>query len=445
MSTDARGIERYRGLLVVLATALAARLAFGLLTARTYDYDEFVILLLARDFARGEVPYRDFMFFHPPGALVIFRVLEPLTGIWWQAGRAVSVVADTITAGLIWVVASAIYERRLATAAGLLYAFSPVSLIAAVRVGQDPIITMLGVAGLALLVRQAGTWPAVAAGVLLSIGIWIKYPALYFAPVYLLAAPRRTPWWLLGMVCSSAALFVPFHADLQQMYAQTVTFQAHRWDMPIRVRLETTALYWGVANSIAIAALLRRRQPIWLAAGVLLGLGFLVGSQVYYHYFVLVAPFGALLGAAVIRRFAGWLVPAGATALLLWAAVIDLGGPNPLFVTAAHLSSVEPTVTLLDRVTQPRQPILADRYEYAYLANRPALAHYFWNVGVLVTARWLERRVPRAGAVVLSEGASSGYPPGFVRYLNRKYPRIHTASTTLWLPRARRASYGYRK
>jgi hypothetical protein len=181
-----------------------------------------------------------------------------------------------------------------------------------------------------------------------------------------------------------------------------------------------------------------RRLPVqpWVPAGFLVGGVFLLASQVYYHYFVLVVPFAALLGAPLLVRVR---IPRmlGAPLILVvvaaWAAVIDLGGQSPVFVTSAHLSDLAPTVQILDRTTHPTQPILVDRYEYAYLAHRPALAHYFWNVGVLVDARWLERRLHGSGAVVLSYGASSGYPAGFVQYLNRHYPSVPTPVTRIWL------------
>jgi hypothetical protein len=60
------------------------------------------------------------------------------------------------------------------------------------------------------------------------------------------------------------------------------------------------------------------------------------------------------------------------------------------------------------------------------------LAHYFWNVGVLVNARYLEHRVSGARAVVLSYGASSGFPAGFTAYLDHHFPSVNTLANTIW-------------
>jgi hypothetical protein len=155
-----------------------------------------------------------------------------------------------------------------------------------------------------------------------------------------------------------------------------------------------------------------------------------------------VVPFAALLTGVTLTRIRHWRrTPVLAAALLpalVAAAVIDLGGYSPLYVTAARLSDVAPTVRLLDANTTAGESVLADRFEYAYLARRPALDDYFWNIGVLVNAAYLESRVDRARAVVLSSGASSGYPRGFTEYLDRRYKRVRKPTTTVWfLPKSR--------
>jgi len=426
-----------RQLLIVLAAALLLRVGFALLIANTYDYDEFVLLLNGRDYAHGAVPYRDFMFFHPPGMLVLLRTVEPLTALWWPLARGMMLVIDSATAGLVWYLGRRLYGLRGGVAAGLLYALNPLALIAAVRVGQDSIITALGMAGLVLLLSDRSWKNAILAGACLALALWIKYPAVYFLPVYILVAPRRTAGMALGLVVAGAALFLPYHAELHALWNQTIQFQRARWSMDFGTRIETTTLFWLAANPLALVAL-RRRPPLWAAAGFALGGLFVFTSQVYYHYFVPVVPFGALLGVPMALYFTRLPKPVlvaliGGVALG-WGLIIDLGGQSPLFVTAARLSDIQPTIRLLDCTTQAHAAILADRDEYPYLANRQAVAHYFWNVGVLVNAKYLEQRLPHAQAMVLSYGASSGYPAGLVAYLNAHYRRVDTRANTVWLP-----------
>ncbi len=421
----------------VFVCALSLRMVFGLIVANTYDYDEFVLLLLARDFAHGAVPYKDFMFFHPPGALVFFRALEPLSSLWWPLARLAEAIVDSITAVLVLLIGIRLFDRRTALLAGLLYAVSPLAMIVGVRVGQDPLLTMLGTAAVACLVRGDRNWYfTVGAGALLALAVWVKFPALYFVPVCILLSPRRAPLVLLSTVVTFCFLLAPFYGNLHAVYAQTVTFQSTRWTMSVDQRIETTLLFWLALNVLSIPALFRP-APAWLRVGFLLAGAFVLAPQTYYHYFVPALPFAALLASRSIvglRPPAIRLVAAIALGVALVAGiVVRTGGVSPLFITAAHLSDVAPTVHLLDARTTPSGAILGDRFEYAYLAHRPALAHYFWNIGVLVNARYLERRVGAAQAVVMSSGASSGYPPGFVRYLDARYRYVKLPTTTVWL------------
>ena len=436
MTTHPRRRSTSRQWLIVLACALAARLAFAAVTHDTYDYDEFVILLLARDYAHGAVPYHTFMFFHPPGILILFRLLEPLTSLWWPISHFMVIGIDTGTTMLVWRIAQTLYDRRTALVAGLLYAFHPLALLTATRVGQDPIITFLGILGLLLLLRTRGFVGAMISGALLALAVWTKLPALLFLPVFALARPRMFPVVLLGFVATLCAVAVPFWPQHHALYDQIVTFQRTRWSMSLVLRLETIGLFWIVANLLAFPALMSRRVPTWLALGFLISAAFVVTSQVYYHYFLPSAPFAALLAAPVVMRLCRGeikpLIGAGSLLAVACGVVVAVGGQRPLLITAAHLSDIEPTIRYIDRWSRPDEPILADRLEYAYLAHRLALGHYFRNVGTVWSAQDVERYVPRARLVVLSYGASSGYPPGVQEYLTRTYPRFDTKANTVW-------------
>jgi hypothetical protein len=262
--------------------------------------------------------------------------------------------------------------------------------------------------------------------------------------VYLLAAPRRIPHIVLAAALTAALALAPFLADGHALYTQTVAFQRTRWLMPVDQRVLTWLIYWLGVNPLAPIGALHLRRPAWLLAGFSSGIIFLFAPQTYYHYFVPIVPFAALLSAPVLARLAAigpqLVILGGIVLSVLWASIIDLGGSSPLYLTAAHLSRIEPTVSRVQRLTHPGDAVLADQYEYAYLANRPALAHYFWNIGVLVNARYLERRLPGATVVVLSYGASSGYPAGFVAYLDAHYPHLTTIANTIWIIGGRRQS-----
>lgn len=432
-----RGLD----LLVVLGWALGLRLLFALLTSGTYDADEFVLLGLSQSFAHGAVPYRDFMFFHPPGMLVLLRGVQPAIALWWPSARVLTLLADTGTAVLTWRIALVLYERRTALIAGLLYGASPLALVSGVRVGQDPLITLLGLAGLALLLTGQSHRRAALAGVCLALAIWIKYPALLFLPIYLLASPRRTPAIILSTGLASVFLFAPFASTGHALFQQTVQWQRTRPPVPLDLRAEHLATYWLLVNALAIPGLLVVRRPLWLMAGFAMGGAFILSPQVYYHYLVPVVPFAALLAAPLIARVPRLmrraLLPAALALIVAWALAVDFGSANVrLFATSSHFSEIRPVVQFLDRSTPPGVPVLSDRFEYVYLAHRLDSADYFWNAHNVVSAGYLERQLRTVRVVVVTDGITT-YPDGFVDYLaDHLYAKLDVGATDVWLQAA---------
>jgi 4-amino-4-deoxy-L-arabinose transferase-like glycosyltransferase len=433
----------------ILAAALLLRLLFAVLTADTYDPDEFVVLALSRDLAHGAVPYQSFTFFHPPGALVLFRVLQPLTALWWPAARGFILLVDCASALLVWRIGCRLFDRRTALLAGLIYAASPIPLLAAVRIGQDSIITALGLLGLLLLLSQRSAWGAAGAGLCLGLAFWFKYPAVLFLPVYALAAPRRIHIVLGSAVLAVLALFAPFATHLSQLYHQSIGWQAFgRGREDFLHRAAAVGAFMLALNPLAALAVLRsalagfRRLapavwsvPIWVPAGFAMGACFLVSAQVYYHYFVPIVPFAALLGAPVLARMLRTLprlvIAGGAAILGCWAGALNLGITRD-GLGELSLGSIRPAVQLVERSTGRNQPVLTDQFEYAYLAQRPSASEYFWDMQATTSARLLEHEL-RSGDAVVATYENTSYPAGFVPYLeSRHYPEVHTPAATIW-------------
>lgn len=421
----------------MLALALGLRLVFAALTADSYDPDEFVVLALSKDYAHGAVPYRDFMFFHPPGVLVLFRLLQPLVTWWWPSGRMVVLLIDSGTAVLVWRIGSLLYGRREGLVAGLVYGTSPIAILGAVRIGQDPLITALGVAGLLLLLSLRSSVGGVLAGVCLGLAIWFKYPALIFLPVYLLIAPRRAPLIVAAIVATDAVAFAPYIHNMHALYNQSVGWQVVRTSAPLVQRVPAVLVFWLLLNPWAAEAAIRVRTPRWVLVGFASGGLFVLASQVYYHYFIPVVPFAALLAAPwlarTIRRSGRRVLLTGMTVLALWSVALN-SAPTMSGLGMLRLSAVDGTVHLLELATGRSQGVLADHFEYAYLAGRSSVTDYFWNLSHMVGARTLERRLPATAAVV--SDSPSSYPPGFVGYLERRrYAEVRRGAITIWLMR----------
>lgn len=436
-----------RDALLVLTGALVLRLVFMGLTADAYDPDEFVVLALARAAAHGGTPYRDFTFFHPPGVLMLFRAVQPVVGAWWPAGRMLVSVIDSVTALLVWRIGTLLYSRREALAAGLLYAVSPIPLLAAVRIGQDTLITALGTAGLLLLLSRRQQMGPLLAGICLGVAFWIKYPALLFLPIYVLAAPRRIGSVVAGALAATALLFAPLLADLHALWAQTVTWQLTRPHDALLRRAAAVFSFWLLLNPLAVVALAwRRRYPVWLLTGFGAGILFLFGAEAYYHYFVPVGPFAALLGAPVflwlLERVPRLVVAGAALLLAAWATALNIG-PVEAGLGALRLSAVRPTIQLLDHLTPRHARLVSDEFEYGYLAQRAPATDYFWDMSNVARTATLQRSLRGAAAVVVTRGNVPAYPRGFLDYLeDRGYVAVRTGTATVWLlsERSARAS-----
>ncbi|MGI8827255.1 MAG: ArnT family glycosyltransferase [Chloroflexota bacterium] len=424
--------------LIVLACALGLRVVFAALLADTYDPDEFVVLALSRAVAHGAVPYRDFTFFHPPGILMLFRALQPIVSWWWPSARLLTLAVDTGTALMVWQIGRRLYGSRTGLAAGLIYSACPVALLSAVRVGQDPLITSLGVGGLLLLISGRSGTRTVLAGVCLGLAVMIKYPALLFLPLYLLAAPRR------AMIAASTALvvvacgFFPLFHYVPAVYAQTVTWQLlHRAPTDPWHRIAVVVAFWLLLNPLSLIGALRQRHPSWALAGFAFGGLFVMTSQSYYHYFVPILPFAALLAASTVtvafEKAPRFVIALALGTLALWGVALH-AGPETFGLSPAHFSTVRHAVRVLDRSTSPGQRVVTDQFEYAYLARRPLAVDYFWNMRNTVRAETLERSLTKAQAVVVTWGVAPTYPAGFPDYLRDKgYRRVRAGSATVWL------------
>ncbi|HEX8917581.1 MAG TPA: glycosyltransferase family 39 protein [Chloroflexota bacterium] len=418
--------------------ALLLRLGFGLLTSSTFDPDEFVILALGKAVSHGAAAYGSITYFHPPGMLVLFAWLSPLLSWWWPLGRVVIILFDSGTAFLVWRVARELRSEKEALVAGLLYAFSPIALVSAVRIGPDPVITFFGIGGLFLLLASRSRAATVGAGVCLAIAVWTKYPAVFFVPAYLLLARRRSPLLLLSCAAALVCLLVPFSGQTRAMLAQTVQWQlGHRSASDLAHRLGPVGVYWLLLNPLAVAALWKVRQPLWIVLGFSVGAAFLLTSQAYYHYFVPMVPFAALLAAplatSLLKRCPTFIGLVALGASCLWGIDIAHGTPMMrLFVTASSFADAQQTAVLLDHSTNSRAPVLTDEYEYAMFAHRKTV-NYFWNMNTMVRARSLERHIPRLSAVVETRGDPT-YPPGFIDYLqDKRFPHFRTRATDVWL------------
>jgi hypothetical protein len=293
------------------------------------DYDEGVYLGGAWLLRDGALPYRDFVFPHLPGALLLLWPAAQLIQLWQDnttallAARLTAALADGVAVGLIYCAARQLTATPGALLASLVYASDTLAIHYSRGVRLEPLQAPWLIAG-ALLTLVTLNQPqlrrrwAVAAGVTLALGVTVKITGALVPIAALLALGLERRWRALadlglGLLLGGLAICGWCLATSgDEIVRQTVLLQLQRSQEyvlePFAFLLSDryTALT-ALAALLGCAALLaqgwRGRVAsgwlfvlLWLSLTLLL---FAAAASFYNHYYTqLVAPLALLAGAA---------------------------------------------------------------------------------------------------------------------------------------------------
>lgn len=376
------------------------------------DYDEGVYLGGAWLLNEGALPYRDFIFPHLPGALLMLGPAAQLIQLWQDnsaallAARLTAALADGLAVGLVYGAARQLVTRPGALLAALVYASDTLAIHFSRGVRLEPLQAPWLLAGallvLATLNGARRRW-ALAAGICLALGVTVKITGAIvpIAALLVLALERR--WWALltlslglavgGLAICGWALLT----SGDEIVRQSVLLQLRRSPEyllePYAFLLSDryTALT-AITAVMGCAALLvqgwRGRiasgwlfVALWLSLTLLL---FATAASFYNHYYTqLVAPL-ALLAAAVPslwqrlrwRRASalaalGLLAPLWWGQIQLWSEIDRAPAQRPLVATVRTLPPGE-GVLLFDPIisilagrpipSAPGQPYMLDAF-----------------------------------------------------------------------------------
>jgi Dolichyl-phosphate-mannose-protein mannosyltransferase len=432
------------GATAILIAAFFLAGAYAVVTRATFDYDEFVVLMLGKAIAHGGTPYRDFTFFHPPGIIIVLALFDPLIQHSWLWGRVPSLVLDAATCSLVYLIAIHLYRRQsVAIAAGLLCASSPVMLITGTRIFQDDYVGFFGLLAIYLLLISPSKRVAVLAGACLGIAFLFKYPAVLIGPACLvLAGRRRSPYLVGAAVLTVGLLVIPLLPELPKFISDTIGFQTGRASQPLTTKFLGVTLFLILLQPLGFFGLFTKPRHPWLIVAYLSAFLYLLTPQVYYHYMEVFVPFASLLGAAYLGSLPKLnpraLVPAvaaGSVAVTaLWAGMVywggTYGGQSPLHMTVALLSSEQQMISYVKTIVPPSGSVLDDRPEVVFVAKRNNLDNYFWNVSDIENYTDLLPGTLKIRYIVHSYGSSSGFPNGFLDFLARKSFCTHQVGDT---------------
>ncbi|MFT3710369.1 MAG: glycosyltransferase 87 family protein [Archangium sp.] len=312
--------------------------------AQVVDYDEGVYVAGAWALRHGFLPWRDFVFLHPPGILLW---LAPLTvagpKLALTLGRLLSSIAGAANA----VLAGRLVGGWGGLVAGLWLATWWEGVTADRGVFLEPLMTCAGLIALTLAKaprewdpstvtlqrrRRRARWAGVAAGIAILFKLW---GGLWFVGAWLLVEKEHRRSLLFGASVALAIGLVPFAVPApEEMLFQLIRVHSLRppdGDLELLTRLREMFVSRSLDATILIVLALpfsmvgpsRKLARVALLGAALLVAAFLLTPAWWNQYDAALAPFLALLLGtgthAVVTRIGarGWL--AAVLALLLGA------------------------------------------------------------------------------------------------------------------------------
>lgn len=346
---DARGALTRRDLLLACSIAVAAcAIRAAVLLTEPWikpDYDEGVYLGGAWLLRDGALPYRDFVFPHLPGGLLLLQPAAALIRLWQDnstallVGRLTTALSDGVAAGLIVLAARQLVAWPGALLAGLVYASDALTVEYSRQIWLEPLQAPWLVGGaILLLVTLNGRRLGGAAGFALALGVTVKLSGAVvpLAAISTLALTRR---WrdlrdlLIGgaigalLVCGWAVLAAGDEIARQTLLLQLQRpFRSYgrRWEFLLGDRWTAFTAMSALLGMLLVTARAWRQRvaggwtflALWTAFTYLL---FAQAADFYEHYYTgLAAPLALWAGAlpGLFERNRRWII-GGSLVLLL--------------------------------------------------------------------------------------------------------------------------------
>jgi hypothetical protein len=154
---------------------------------------------------------------HPPGYPLMLALVYVASGESDDATQLVQLLADSLAAVVVLLIASPLVERGAALLSGLLVALSPQFVWNSVQVLPDTLAALpvlLAVWCVVLAGRRPRLWKLFAAGALVGLSVWLRANAMLLAPflaasVFLLFERGRRIRYALAVVAGALLLVAP--------------------------------------------------------------------------------------------------------------------------------------------------------------------------------------------------------------------------------------------
>ena len=316
--------------------------------AYVVNYDEGVYFSASALLTRGTLPYRDFLFVHPPGLLVLLAPITSWVGLGhvaaaFAATRYFATLVGAANAALAGAIALRAFGPLAGVSAALLYATFPEAVREERGPFLEPVLNLVCLAMAWVWLRAGSSRRHFAAGLLGGLALSVKT----WGAIWLVAALALSPrgrrlaagtTFLVGVAAAVALLVLPFAlAAPGNFLEQVVGFQLLRGPQGIREvlprlvdmnRRHPLTSVLALAGFALVIATLRKGQRTnsadrFFALVLALTVASFLAAPVYFHrYASFLAPSAVVLGGLAVawiheRTRARW--PALAPAILLLA------------------------------------------------------------------------------------------------------------------------------
>lgn len=405
------------------------------------NYVEGQILYTAGKIAEGLVPYRDFIYTHPPLVSYITAVVFKFFGAGlWQA-RAVNLLLGAITTIPLYLVAKKVAGPKAAILAALIWAIHPNAVESGRLVVRETAMAFFMLSGIAVMFyKRTSTWRFLS-GLLLGLAVLSKEVAILAVLPVLLAygiKGRKLLPILLGLGIALAPMAY-FYAIANENMLFAIKFHANT--IPLTMQDKLSLFYESVFNENLLLLLLALIGAIKVAQEKGLHSRFLLAWAIYtsgillhrtytWHYGSQFLPFIAIFLAIGIKDVMDIKIPANklyTAAGILLALLVIL---NNLSATINEKNDdAQKVADALARATGRGDAVLSPMLQVPFFAERnvPGAMQEFGYQNRLLTSEDAIRQLEKhnVSAVVMDKritkqefGNTLG---GFVEYVKSNY------------------------
>jgi len=284
--------ELHKFILILILLAFAV---VKLLFVHPVFSDENFYFNVAKNISYQNLPYRDFFFAHPPIQVFILSSIYKIFGISFTIGKLIAMVYSSACVLLTYTITKKLFGIKSAFFASMLFVASPPFIIFSdIFYGMWETMLYLLLSMLFILKRNLFT-----SSTFFILAIFTRYIAFFYIPIALTILYLRKleiAKFTFFTITLAIILFLSFTTAFKSNYInQTLTYHLSKnrvWQIDQYLSIGLFFIILGIL-SVAIGTKTKNNYMKLIGLNVIIidVLLLLSLKEIYYHYFLLSAPF----------------------------------------------------------------------------------------------------------------------------------------------------------